>query len=225
MRLFCLLLSLFCVLALSACGTEEETIPPTFSNIMVNGAVVASVPYKDPSVTITGNIDDFVATLVANSTATGERAVDVDSSDGSWSFEFAPLTAGLNSVSFTASDKNGNLNQMVLTILHDPTPPSVITVTQSVADPDNPQLIVTFNEALLESSLTTAPFSVVNVENNLTIGPLTGALTTLNTVTLSLIGALEPGTYRLICPDVKDIAITGGNSVATDYYFEFTIAE
>jgi hypothetical protein len=225
MRPFCLFLSLLCLLALTACGTEEETISPVFSNIQINGADVASVPYKESSVTITGNIDDISATIVANSAATGEHSVGVDSSNGSWSFEFAPLVEGLNSVSFTASDKRGNLNQMVLTILHDPTPPSVIAVAQSVADPEKPQLIVIFNEALLEISLTTALFNVVNVDNAPLSGPFTGVLTTLNTVTLTLNGALAPGTYRLSCPGVRDIAIPDGNSVAADYFFEFTIAE
>ncbi|PKN13779.1 MAG: hypothetical protein CVU69_00995 [Deltaproteobacteria bacterium HGW-Deltaproteobacteria-4] len=192
---------------------------------MVNGAVVSSTPYINSSVIITGNIDDFAATIIANSTASGEDAVAVDSSDGSWSFEFAPLVAGLNIVSFTASDKRGNLNQMLLTIVHDPTPPSVIAVTQSVSDSQNPQLVVTFGEALLESSLVTAPFSVVNVDNTSEIGPLTGALTTLNSVTLTLVEALVPGSYRLSCPGVRDIAIPDGNSVAADYFFDFTIAE
>ena len=223
MRTFCLFLSLLCVLTLTACGTEDETIPPIFSNIMINGAVVASVPFKESSVTITGNIDDFSATIVANSAATGERSVGVDSSNGNWSFEFAPLVAGLNSVSFTASDKRGNLNQMVLTILHDPTPPSVIAVAQSVADPEKPQLLVIFNEALLDNSLTTARFNVVNVDNALSIGLFTGVLTTLNTVTLTLDGALAPGTYRLSSPGVRDIAIPDGNSVTADYFFDFTI--
>ncbi|MBE0503421.1 MAG: hypothetical protein IBX46_04745 [Desulfuromonadales bacterium] len=120
MRLFCLFLSLLCLLALTACGTEDETIPPVFSNIQINGADVSSIPYTDSSVTITGNIDDFSATIVANSAATGERSVGVDSSNGSWSFEFAPLVAGLNSVSFTASDKRGNFNQLVLNLIYDP---------------------------------------------------------------------------------------------------------
>ena len=125
-------ISLLCLLALTACGTEEELIPPAFSNIKVNDAAVTTIaPVKDPSVTITGTIDDFSATLVANSTVTGEVPVDVNSSDGSWSFTFAPLTSGANIVSFTASDKRGNLNQMILTVNHDPTPPSVTAVVQT----------------------------------------------------------------------------------------------
>jgi hypothetical protein len=220
MRPLHLFLSLLCILALAACGTEEEITPPVFSNIMINGAVVASVPYKESSVTITGNIDDVAATIVANSAATGERSVGVDSSDGSWSFEFAPLVAGLNIVSFTASDKRGNLNQMILTILHDATPPNVTAVVQSVADPENPLLIVTFDEALLESSLTTALFSVVNtVDESVVADSLTGTLA-VSTVTLTLpLTALPEGSYRLICPAITDLA---GNGLATNS-FDFTI--
>lgn len=122
MRLFCLLLSLFCVLALSACGTEEETIPPTFSNIKVNDADISLIPYTVSSVTITGNIDDFAATIVANSTVTGEESVDVNSSDGSWSF-FIVLQEGANVITFIASDKNGNLNQLILNLSYEPSIP------------------------------------------------------------------------------------------------------
>ena len=104
MRLACLLLSLLCVLTLTACGTEEETIPPTFSDIKVNGADVSSLPYTNSSVTIKGTIDDFAATIVANSTVTGEESVVVDSSDGSWSF-FIVLQEGANIITFIASDK------------------------------------------------------------------------------------------------------------------------
>ena len=172
MRPFYLFLSLFCILALAACGTEEELIPP---NIKVDGATT-SILVKDPSVTITGTIDDLAATLVANSTATGERSVDVNRNDGSWSFTFAPLTIGANIVSFTATDKRGNLNQMILNVNYDPTPPNVTAVVQSVTDPEKPQLIVTFDEALLESSLTTTLFSVVNVDKTFSTGFADGIL-------------------------------------------------
>jgi hypothetical protein len=225
MRSLYLFLSLLCIFALVACGSEEELIPPVFSNITASGSLgsttILTTPSQDPGVTISGNIDDFAATIVANSTASGEVAVAVDSSDGSWSFLFSPLE-DVNIVSFTASDQRGNLNQMFLTVFHDTTAPLVAVVTQSV-DP-SPQLVVTFNEALLESSLATAPFSVVNADNTPLIGPLTGALTTFNTVTLTLDGAaLPPGNYRLNCPEVRDIATPDGNSIAADYFFDFTI--
>lgn len=122
MRLACLLLSLLCVLTLTACGTEEETIPPTFSDIKVNGADVSSLPYTNSSVTIKGTIDDFAATIVANSTVTGEESVVVDSSDGSWSF-FIVLQEGANIITFIASDKNGNLNQLVMNLSYEPSIP------------------------------------------------------------------------------------------------------
>lgn len=120
--LACLLLSLLCVLTLTACGTEEETIPPTFSDIKVNGADVSSLPYTNSSVTIKGTIDDFAATIVANSTVTGEESVVVDSSDGSWSF-FIVLQEGANIITFIASDKNGNLNQLVMNLSYEPSIP------------------------------------------------------------------------------------------------------
>ncbi len=217
MRSFCLFLSLLCILALVACGSEEELNPPIFSNIMVNGAVVSSTPYTDSSVTITGNIDDYSATIVANSTASGEVAVAVDSSDGSWSFDFTALTEGANIISFTVSDVRGNLNQMLLTVLHDTTAPLVTAVTQSV-DP-SPQLIVTFNEALLESSLATALFAVDGA-------PLSGGsldtLLTQRTVTLPLDVALS-GEHLFTCTGVRDIATPDGNSVTAGYSFSFTI--
>lgn len=217
MRPFYLFLSLFCILALVACGTEEELSPP---NIKVDGATT-SILVKDPSVTITGTIDDLAATLVANSTATGERSVDVNRNDGSWSFTFAPLTIGANIVSFTATDKRGNLNQMILNVNYDPTPPNVTAVVQSVTDPEKPQLIVTFDEALLESSLTTTFFSVVNtVDESVVEDSLTGILVD-STVTLTLPAALPAGSYRLICPAITDLA---GNGLATNS-FDFTIAE
>jgi predicted small lipoprotein YifL len=119
MRLFSLFLSLLCVLTLTACGTEEEITPPAFSNIKVNDADISSIPYTASNVIITGNIDDFTATIVANSTATGEVSVAVDSSDGSWSFPFT-LQAGVNVVSFIASDQRGNLNQLILNLIYEP---------------------------------------------------------------------------------------------------------
>ena len=226
MRPFYLFISLLCLLALAACGTEEELIPPAFLAIEVNGAADTSLPFKDPSVTITGIIDDVSATLVANSTITGEVPVIVNSSDGTWTFTFAPLTAGANIISFTASDKRGNLNQMILTVNHDPPPPLVTSVVQSVADPAKPQLIVTFNEALLDTSLPTAPFSVVNTVDSVVVADsLIATVTTSSTVTLSLAAALPTGTYRLNCPGVKDIATPDGNPVAVGYFFDFTIVE
>lgn len=220
MRSLNLLLSFLCIFALVACGSEEELIPPAFSNITASGSLgsttILTASFRDPSVTISGNIDDFTATIVANSTASGEVTVDVDSSNGSWSFLFSPQE-GVNIVSLTASDKRGNLNQMVLTVLHDTTPPSVISVTQSV-DP-TPQLIVTFNEALLESSLATALFAVDGT-------PLSGAsldtLLTQRIVTLPLAVALS-GEHLFTCTGVRDIATPDGNSVTDDYSFSFTI--
>jgi hypothetical protein len=210
---------LLCILALTACGGEEELTPPAFSNITVKGAADTSIPFKDPSVTIAGAIDDVSATLVASSTAIGEVPVAVNSSDGSWSFNFAPLTAGANIISFTASDKSGNINQMILTVLHDPTPPSVSSVTLSM-DPQNFDILllnVTFDEVLATLS-PAAIFSVVDNAGALIAGPFTVTLTTPSTVILPLAAETPPGTYRLICPDpgVSDLA---GNSVAVDYLF------
>ena len=217
MRSFYLFISLLCLLALTACGTEDELIPPAFLTTEVNGAADTLLPFKDPSVTITGTLDDFSATLVANSTVTGEVPVDVNSSDGSWRFTFAPLTEGANIVSFIASDKRGNLNQMILTVNHDPTPPSVSSATLSM-DPQNFDILllnVTFDEALATLS-PTAIFSVVDKDGVLKDGPFTVTLTTPSTVILPLAAETPPGTYRLICPAVTDLA---GNSVAVDYLF------
>ena len=222
MRPFYLFISLLCLLALTACGTEDELIPPAFLTTEVNGAADTSLSFKDPSVTITGTIDDFSATLVANSTLTGEVPVAVNSSDGTWTFTFAPLTAGANLISFTASDKRGNLNQMILTVNHDPTPPIVTSVVQSVADPEKPQLIVTFDEALLESSLTTALFAVDQTSLS---GATLDTLLTKKTVTLPLAAPFPPGTYQFTSTGVADLALPDGNSVAADYSFSFTIVE
>jgi len=215
MRPSVLLLSLLCILALTACGREEELTPPAFSNIRVNDAAVTTTPFKDPNVTITGSIDDLAATMVANSTTTGEVPVAVSGSDGSWSFPLA-LNAGANIVSFTASDVRGNINQMILTVHYEPIP-RVVSVTQNVDL--SPQLIVTFDEALLESSLATAPFAVDSI---LISGATLDTLLTQKTVTLPLAAALTPGAHQLTCPGVTDLA---GNSIAADYTFTFTIAE
>jgi hypothetical protein len=110
---------------------------------------------------------------------------------------------------------------MIVTVTHDTTPPVVAAVTQSV-DPSL-QLVVTFNEILLDASLETASFSVVDAENTPQAGPLTGSFTTQSTVTLALEGALPAGSYRLLCPGVRDIATPDGNSITTDYFFDFTI--
>jgi hypothetical protein len=223
MRHFYLFFALLCILALAACGSEEELTPPAFGNIAASGSLdsttILTAPSRDPDVTISGNIDDFAATIVADSTASGKVPVVV-ASDGSWSFTFAPQE-GANLVSLTASDVRGNINQMIVTVTHDTTPPVVAAVTQSV-DPSL-QLVVTFNEILLDASLETASFSVVDAENTPQAGPLTGSFTTQSTVSLALEGALPTGSYRLLCPGVRDIATPDGNSITTDYFFDFTI--
>lgn len=220
MRPFCLFISLLCLLALTACGTEDELIPPAFISTTASGSLgspaILTTPSQDPGVTITGIIDDFAATLVASSTVTGEVPVVVNSSDGSWSFSLAPQE-GANIISFTASDKRGNLNQMILTVNHDTTAPLVTAVTQSV-DP-SPQLIVTFDDALLASSLATALFAVGDT-------PITAVIfdpLTPNTVTLSLATALPAGLHQLTCSGVSDLATPDGNIIAVGYSFDFTI--
>jgi hypothetical protein len=221
MRQFYLFFSLLCILALAACGTEEELTPPAFSNVMVNGATVMSIPFKDPNVTITGNIDDFSATIVANSTVTGEVPVVVNN-DGSWSFQFT-ANEGVNIVSLTASDVRGNINQLVLTVLHDTTAPLVTAVVQSVdpLDPNVSQLVVTFNEALLEASLATALFAVDG--SAITAAPFDPL--TPQTVILPLGAALTTGDYILTYDGVTDIATPTGNSTDSTptYAFPFTI--
>lgn len=227
MRPFYLFIAFFCLFALTACGTEDELIPPAFSNITASGSLgsitILTTPFQDPGVTISGSVDDFTATVIANSTVSGEVPVVVNSNGGSWSFPLAPQE-GANIVSFTASDERGNINQMILTVLHDPTAPLVTAVVQSV-DP-SPQLIVTFNEALLDTSLATALFSIVNpVDGAAVLDSLIATVTTSSTVSLPLAAALPPGTYRLTCPGVKDIATPDGNPVVVDYSFDFTIAK
>lgn len=215
MRPFILLLSLLALLALTACGTEEELIPPAFLTTLVNNAPVTTTPFKESSVPISGTLDDVSAKLVAKSTVTGEVPVDVN--NGSWTFTFAPLTAGANIITFTASDQRGNLNQMILTVVHDPTPPSISSVTQSV-DPQNSAnflLNVTFDE-VLDTLSPAATFSVVDKDGALIGGPFTVTLTTPSTVILPLATKLPPGDYRLICPEVRDLA---GNSIVVDYLF------
>lgn len=228
MRPFYLFLSLLCLLALTACGTEEELTPPTFSNISASGSLgsttVLTAPFQDPVITIKGNVDDFSATIVAYSTASGEVPVAFDSNDGSWSFDFTSFAEGANSVSFTASDERGNINQMILTLLYDTTAPLVTSVTQSLEDPLSPQLIITFNEALLESSVT-ADFCAVDAI------PLSGALLDMDltkmvvTVPLNNGLPLTPGDHLLTCTGVTDLSTPAGNSIAADYSITFTIVE
>lgn len=120
MRSFCLFLALFFVLVLSGCGSEDDTSPPSFRDIRINGSTDFSTTFSVSSVTITGTIDDFGAKIVANSSATGERGVDVNSADGNWIFVFEPLSAGSNIITLTATDDRGNINQMILTVLYVP---------------------------------------------------------------------------------------------------------
>lgn len=212
MRPFNLILSLLCLLALVACGTEEELTPPTFSNVMVNGAAVTSIPFKDPNVTITGSIDDFSATIVANNTVTGETPVIVKN-DGTWEFSFVLAAEGSYNITFTASDARGNINQMILTVTYDQTAPLISTLTQSlVGDPSVPQLIITFSEALAPLP-STAPFAVSgSTVTSVTLEPLTKKI-----VTLSLSDALLPGSHTLTCSGVTDLA---GNDLAVAYIFD-----
>lgn len=223
MRPFYLLLSLFWILALTACGSEEEITPPVFSNIAASGSLGSitplTAPSQDPVITITGNIDDVAATIVAN-TVSGETSVTVQN-DGTWEFDLTPKE-GTNIVTFTASDQRGNINQLVLTVHHDTTAPLVKTAKQ-IVDP-SPQLVVTFNEALLEASLDTALFSIVNAaDDTVIVDSLIATFTTPKTGTLLLGVTLLPGTYKLTCPGVKDIATPDGNSIAVGYSFNFTI--
>ena len=211
MRPFYLFLSLFCLLALVACGTEEELTQPTFSNITASGSLdsptILTAPSQDLDVTISGNIDDLAATIVANSTVTGEVSVPVSSIDGSWSIPpFDPLE-GANIVSVTATDKRGNINQLVLTVFHDTTAPLVTAVVQSV-DP-SPQIVVTFNEALLEASLATALFAV---DGGTPIAAAPYDSLKPKTVTLPLSEALITGDHILTYDGVTDIATPTGNS-------------
>lgn len=218
MRPFFLTFSLLCILFLAACGSEEELTPPVFSSISASGSLnsttILTAPSQDDTVTIRGNIDDFSASLVANTTVTGEVPLDVDSSDGNWIFEFLPQE-GANTISFTVSDERGNINQMFLTLMHDTTAPTVIAVTQ-VLNP--PQLVVTFSESLLEASVLAESFSIDGVDF---IGvPVQSAA---NTVTLPLTTALSSGGHTLACGGIKDVATPDGNSILETYSFEFTI--
>ncbi|MDZ4185738.1 MAG: hypothetical protein U1D97_12250, partial [Desulfuromonadales bacterium] len=65
---------------------------------------------------------DLSATIVV-STVTGEDSVAVDSNDGSWSFPFT-LQAGPNVINIIASDQRGNLNQLTLNLLYEPSIPN-----------------------------------------------------------------------------------------------------
>ena len=223
MRSFYLLISLILIVGLTACSEEEVMIPPTFSTIVAIGTsgstTILTAPSQDLSVTISGNINDFAATITASSTGIGEVSLPVNSSDGSWSLTFAPVE-GANSVSFAASDQRGNINQLILTVLHDTTAPLVTAVTQSLADPVAPKLVVTFNEALLASSVTTDPFAVNGAPH---LGAILDAVPTNLTVTLPLSAALPAGIYRLTCSGITDLATPAGNSVLIDYFFDFTI--
>lgn len=224
MRPFYLFISLICILALLACGSEDELTPPVFSNIAGSGSLgsteVLTKPSQDLDMTLSGNIDDFASIIIANSTVTGEKTVPVNGSDGSWNFTFTPAE-GANTVSFTASDQRGNINLLYLTVTHDTTAPVVVPngVTQGT-DLLNPQLIVTFNEALLESSVTADHFVVDDT-------PVTGAILdtvlTNRIVTLPLSVALSAGEHRLTCPGVTDLATPDGNSVTAEYSFTFPI--
>lgn len=216
MRPFILFLSLLTLLALTACGTEDELIPPVFLTTEVNGAKVTTTPFKESSVIITGTLDDLNATLVANSTVTGEVPVAVDSGAGSWRFPL-PLSVGANIVSFIASDKRGNLNQLILTVNHDPTPPTVsatspaagTTVTTPVT-----AVTVTFSEALAGEP-TLANFSIFTTP----ISSVTYDAAT-QTATLALAGPLANGeqTVNFVGP----ITDPAGNPLAQTS-FTFTV--
>lgn len=224
MRPFYLLISLIFCLFLIACGKEDVLTPPVFSEVVATGSLnsptILTLPSQDLAVTISGKIDDIAAKIVANSTVTGEKVVAVNP-DGSWSFPITPLE-GANTISFTASDLSGNINQMYLTVTHDVTAPTVLSVTQSV-DPAAPKLFVSFNEALLPGSMTTAIFAVENADGTPLTGPLPATLT-LSIVTLTLNAPLATGPYKLTCSGVTDLSTPLGNSAST-IIFDFTIIE
>ena len=223
MRFSYLLISLLLIGGLSACGSEELMIPPTFSNVMVNDVdiKILTPSFNVQSVTITGNISDSAVIIVGNnSTLTAETPVTVNS-DGSWILNDFPLsTEGVNTVTLTASDPRGNINQLRLTVTRDTTAPVVSLVTQSLVDPL--KLTVTFNEDLLDTSVATSIFTVVTDGISLTLtadpfNPLTPRV-----VTLPLSVSLAAGLHQLTCVGVTDRATLGGNSVSSTYTFDFT---
>lgn len=223
MRPLTLLVFSLCLFLLVACGSEEELTPPAFSNIVATGtagsSTILSAPSQDVTVTITGEVDDFSAQLMVDSTVSGKVAVAVDPADGTWSFTFTPQE-GVNNVVFTASDQRGNSHQMTLTMTHDTTAPVIAKVVQDLTTPASPKLVVTFNESLLETSLPTAIFSV-------DAGPVlsANAFDPLNpkVVTLPLSAALSAGSHQITCSGVSDISTPLYNSVAVDYFFDFSI--
>ena len=128
MRFFPLFAVLLFVSLLSACGSEEEIIPPTYSDIRVNTELATAerllIPYTESEVTISGMIDDLSAKIVAT-TAAGDvdvPVVPIDNSKGSWTFLFPLLEESANSVTFAATDQRGNVNRLYLTVLRDTTP-------------------------------------------------------------------------------------------------------
>lgn len=224
MRQYYLFILLLLLAVLTACGSEELMTPPVFSNVTVRDSLdltkILTSPFQNSQVTITGTIDDVTAEIVASSTVSGELTII----DGSWAYAFAPAE-GANLVTFTASDQEGNINQLFLTVTRDTTPPSMSAVAQgtnllTLA----PQLIVIFSEEVLISSLKADGFVVLKDGVpllTLSADPLT--TTTTSMVTLPLSTALSAGTYQISCVGITDLSTPTGNSVATDYLKEFTI--
>ncbi|MDO9079643.1 MAG: hypothetical protein Q7U44_02510 [Desulfuromonadales bacterium] len=219
MRPFCLFLSFLCVLTLMACGTEDELTPPSFSNLIMRNSSdldqVLTNPLTASNITITGNIDDSAATIVATTSAATEVPVIV-ASDGSWSFPYTP-NEGTNIITFTASDERENINQLIFTVIRDTTPPVVVAVTQSQSvDPPSVQLLVTFNETLADLQ----PNAVFAVDGTSVTGATLDTVVTHTIFTLPLSAALLAGSHQLTCDGVVDVA---GNSIAVGYVFDFTI--
>lgn len=208
------------LLLLTACGSEDELIPPVFGNITVNGSAELSTSFRASTLTMTGTVDDVRATLVAKTVENVEVSIPVNSTDGRWSLTFSPQE-GVNLVTLTASDKRGNVNQMLLNVLHDSLPPLVTSVTQDLTEPASPRLIVLFNEPIHEESLTNALFAV----NQEPLSPGTVDSLTQKIVTIPLRSALAPGDYQLNCVGVTDLADTGGNSLLAGDTFSFSIVE
>lgn len=215
MRLYHLLISLILFVLLAACGTEDLSTPPIFSNVVANGVTTAGA--RTQSITISGKIDDVEAELVADSSATEPQSVSINN-DGTWEFTFAP-NDGDNQVILTATDLDQNINQMVLTVVYNPLGPVVAAVTQNT-DPA-PRIMVTFNGPVFESSLATAVFALDGVRlDDATMDSEVSSLI----VTIPLSASLSAGAHQLTCGGINDISTTS-NPVPVNYSYNFVITE
>lgn len=217
-----LLLALILTALLVACGTEDaDLFPPAFT-LSPASMNLLNRPSNAATVVLSGTLDDPAATVEVEINGSAAPAAFVLAADGSWTLSFTPVE-GTNSVSLTASDLRGNINQLAFGLVHDTTLP---TVTAHVPTQDATlaaavdTISITFSEALAENVPVAADFLIDNVAiaaTNFAYDPAT------RIATLTAVPALGNGSHSVSIGVSGAIVDPAGNPLAPKT-INFTVA-